>query len=49
MKNYEMFDLDNMTLKVVNGGNQQSYDEGARIGDALRKTIMFWTITFWMI
>jgi len=48
MKNFEILDLDNMTLKAVNGGNQQSYNEGARIGEALRKTIMLWTLTSWM-
>ena len=49
MKNIELISLDNMLLKEINGGSQESYDAGYRFGEALRKTIMFFTLTHWMI
>ena len=48
MKNKEMVFLDVKSLMEINGGSQQSYDEGYRIGDALRKTFIFSKLISWM-
>jgi len=35
-----MTDLDNFTLKEVNGGSQESYNIGVQVGDAMRKALV---------
>ena len=39
-----MTDLDNFTLKEVNGGSQESYDIGVQVGDAMRKALVIMAI-----
>ncbi len=40
--------LDNLELREINGGNQQSYDEGRKVGEAIRKTLIFIGLTSWI-
>ena len=42
MKSIELISLDDLSLKEVNGGNQQSYEFGQQVGEIIRKLASFW-------
>jgi len=42
MKSFELISLDTISLKEVNGGNQQSYEFGQEVGTIIRKLASFW-------
>ena len=49
MKIFDIDYLDTISLKEINGGDQQAYNEGYKIGEALRKTLIFATLLSWFI
>ena len=44
MKNIELISLDSISLKEVNGGNQESYEFGLKVGEIIRKLSIFWRL-----
>jgi hypothetical protein len=45
MKIIELISLDDLSLKEINGGNQETYELGQKVGEIIRKLSNFW----WLI